>query len=218
MIQPGLHHAPAGSIVLDTVIEARRAKAFNLDSGQLLRFIDVDGQQCSDLIAFDANDLSDRMSPTMSVSVNGHLYLRDGDRLVAEDGAPMLTIVADTVQHHDILCGSCSPGLNRTRHGGRGAGKRTCHVNFAEVLREYGVAAEDVPYSFNVFMNYPVSEDGVMEYATCKSGPGDYIDFRADRDLLIVISNCPQELTPLNGFDPTASRVVIYTGQEGATA
>lgn len=203
-------------IHLDTTIPARRGDLFRLAAGQTLRFIDVDGQQCSDLIAFDANDMTRAMSPTMSVAVNdGHLYLGVGDRLVDDDGDVMLTIVADTVQDHDILCGSCSPGLNRTRHHGRGAGKRTCHVNFVEALREYGIPAEDVPYSFNIFMNYPVGPDGEMEYATCKSVPGDYIDLRAERDLIVAISNCPQELTPLNGFNPTPSRVIIYSTEEG---
>lgn len=196
--------------LLDTVIPPRQADTFHVRTGQVLSYVDVDGQQCADLIALDAHDLTVRMSPTRSVAHAGRLYLGVGDRLVGDDGEPMLTIVADTVEHHDILCGSCSPGLNRTRDGGLGAGKRTCHVNFVEQLRPYGVPAEDVPYSFNIFMNYPVGTDGAMQYATCRSSAGDHIDFRAERDLVVVVSNCPQELTPLNGFTPSAGRVVVH--------
>ncbi|WP_199435259.1 DUF1989 domain-containing protein [Qaidamihabitans albus] len=203
------------SAVVDTVIAPRDFDSFRLSAGQVLRFVDSEGQQCADLIALDPDDLTSRLSPTMSVSRNGRLYLGVGDQLVDDDGEPMLTIIADTVEHHDILCGSCSPGLNRVRHGGRGAGKRTCHVNFAEALRPYGVPAEDVPYSFNIFMNYPVSQDGSMEYATCRSSAGDHIDFRAERDLLVVVSNCPQELTPLNGFTPSSSQVIVFAAAGG---
>jgi uncharacterized protein YcgI (DUF1989 family) len=199
-----------GRVVADFVIPACRGKAFWVRAGETVRFIDVEGQQCADLIALDAQDLEVRMSPTASISVNGHLYMKAGDTLVDDALGVMLTLTADTVEHHDILCGSCSPGLNRSRHDGLGAGKRTCHVNFVESLREYGVASEDVPYSFNLFMNYPISIEGRMEYATCKSRPGDYVDLRAERDLLMSISNCPQELTPLNGFNPTSSRVIVF--------
>jgi uncharacterized protein len=206
----------AGRVIEDFLIPARHGRAFAVSAGDTIRFIDTEGQQCADLIAFGAHDLDVRLSPTASVSVNGHLYLGTGDVLVDEDLLPMLTITADTVEHHDILCGSCSPGLNRRRHHGLGAGKRTCHVNFVEALRAHGVPSEDVPYSFNLFMNYPISAgEGRMDYATCKSGPGDYVDARAERDLLVVISNCPQELTPLNGFNPTGSRVIIYNDQGG---
>ncbi|MGB3482597.1 MAG: urea carboxylase-associated family protein [Mycobacterium sp.] len=193
----------------DFIIPARRGKAFEVAAGSTIRFTDVEGQQCADLIAFDLQDLTHRMSPFATVSSIGRIYVGAGDVLVSQRFVPMLTIVEDTVGTHDILCGSCSPGMNRARNGGLGAGKRTCHVNFVEELRPYNVAPEDIPYSLNIFMNYPIDSDGTMDYATCKSQAGDTIDMRAERDLLVVVSNCPQELTPLNGFNPTSSRIQI---------
>jgi uncharacterized protein YcgI (DUF1989 family) len=194
----------------DFIIPARRGRAFEVTAGSTVRFTDVEGQQCADLIAFDLDDLNHRLSPFSTVSSIGRIYVSEGDTLVSERFEPMLTITADSVGTHDILCGSCSPGMNRARNGGLGAGKRTCHVNFVEELRRYGVAPEDIPYSLNIFMNYPIGPDGRMDYATCKSQAGDTIDLRAERDLLVVVSNCPQELTPLNGFNPTSSRIQIF--------
>lgn len=195
----------------DEVIPARHGRAFEVNEGDVIRFTDLEGQQCADLIAFARDDLSTRMSPFASVTETGRIYLSTGDALVSQHFEPMLTIVDDTVGRHDALCGSCSPGMNRTRHGGLGAGKRTCHVNFVEALRPYDVRPEDIPYSLNIFMNYPIGTDGRVEYATCMSKAGDHIEFRAHRDLIVAISNCPQELTPLNGFNPTSSRVEVFS-------
>ena len=191
------------------IIPARHGRAFTVNRGSIIRFTDIEGQQCADLIAFDLNDLDHRMSPFASVAKKGNIYVEEGDVLVSDRYEPMLAITTDPVGCHDMLCGSCSPGMNRARNGAAGAGKRTCHVNFVEALAPYGIAAQDIPYSFNIFMNYPIAADGTMQYATCKSKAGDAIELRAEQDLLIAISNCPQELTPLNGFNPTSSRVEI---------
>lgn len=199
-----------GSLLQDFVIPARHGQAFEVERGSTIRFIDVEGQQCADIIAFNRDNLKERMNPFRSVSLAGKIYFTAGDQLVSDDLEPLLTISSDAVGTHDILCGSCSPGMNRTRNGGQGAGKRTCHVNFVEQLRQYNIAPEDIPYSLNIFMNYPIGPDGRMEYATCKSKPGDAIEFRAEKDLVVVVSNCPQELTPLNGFNPTSSRIQVF--------
>ena len=53
------------------------------------------------------------------------------------------------------------------------------------------------------FMSIPV-----MTFSVNKAG--DYIDLRAEMDLIVAISNCPQELNPCNGFAPTDMKVVVY--------
>jgi hypothetical protein len=42
-----------------------------------------------------------------------------------------------------------------------------------------------------------------------RSRPGDYVDLRAEMDVLAVLSNCPQIHNPCNGFNPTPIRVVV---------
>jgi uncharacterized protein YcgI (DUF1989 family) len=71
---------------------------------------------------------------------------------------------------------------------------------------------KDIPYTFNVFMNWRVEPNGTYVYDSPISKSGDYIDLRAEMDLLVGISNCPQELNPCNGFNPTPLKVVVYAG------
>ena len=74
-------------------------------------------------------------------------------------------------------------------------------------LRPFGIPLKEVPYSFNIFMNVPIG-DGKMGIAEPLSKAGDYVDLRAETDLLVAISNCPQERNPCNAYnaDPAARR------------
>ena len=62
-------------------------------------------------------------------------------------------------------------------------------------------------------MNVVQYDDGSYEIEQPTSRPGDYVDLRADMDLFVSISNCPQERNPCNVFNPTPLRVVVYQPQ-----
>jgi hypothetical protein len=68
----------------------------------------------------------------------------------------------------------------------------------------------DMVGNINFFMNVPVESDGSLGIVDGISEPGKYLDLRADMDVLVAVSNCPQVCNPCNGFKPTKIRVVIY--------
>jgi hypothetical protein len=49
-----------------------------------------------------------------------------------------------------------------------------------------------------------------MEIKEPTSRAGDFYDLRAEMDLLVAVSNCPQERNPCNGFKPTPMGIIIY--------
>jgi uncharacterized protein YcgI (DUF1989 family) len=118
-----------------------------------------------------------------------------------------MTITADTCGLHDLLAGSCSEGTNRWRYGV--ADSPNCRANFEAALRPFGVPLREVPYSFNIFMNVPI-ENGKIRIEEPLSKAGDLIDLRAETDVLIAISNCPQERNPCNAYKPSRLRVVVF--------
>jgi len=67
----------------------------------------------------------------------------------------------------------------------------------------------DMTSNINWFMNVPVDPDGTLGIVDGISAPGLSLDLRAEMDVLVVISNCPQINNPCNGFDPTPVRIVI---------
>ena len=62
----------------------------------------------------------------------------------------------------------------------------------------------------NFFMNVPVAADGALAIVEGRSRPGDHVDLRADTDVLVALSNCPQIYNPASGGRPTPVRLVIY--------
>ena len=202
-------------VVSDEVLEARGFRAVELGLGQVLRIEDIEGAQCSDLVFYNLHDFDERYSPANTVNVNRHIYLGEGCGLYSTRCNKMLTIVADTVGRHDCICGSCSPELNALRYGDRAIGKRTCRENLADAVAPYGIRPVDIPYSFNNFMNFSVAESGEITYGETVSKPGDYIDLRADMDVLVAISNCPQELNEANAFNPTTLRLTVLDSVDG---
>ena len=201
-----------GRVVRETVIPARWYLALELDRGQVLRIVDVEGQQVADVVFFNRNNLAEKFSPNNTVTLNRNIYLSNGGKLYSDQANVMCSIVADTVRRHDLLAGACSIGTNTVRYGDKAIGKATCRGNLTLALSPYGIPMKDVPYTFNVFMNWPVSEDGTYTPDSPRSKAGDYLDLRAEMDLIVAISNCPQELNPCNGFEPTALKVVVFEG------
>lgn len=201
--------------VFDEVVPARGRLAFRMYAGQVCRVVDLEGKQVADFLCFDLQDHSDKLSVNNTLLMNGTILISKGHSLYSTRATKLMTITEDTVGVHDLIAGSCSEGTNRVRYGVRGT--PNCRTNFERALEPFGIPPAEIPYSFNIFMNVPVTAE-TTEIVEPVSRPGDFIDLRAERDLLVAISNCPQERNPCNGFNPTPIEVVVYeveaTGRE----
>jgi uncharacterized protein YcgI (DUF1989 family) len=67
--------------------------------------------------------------------------------------------------------------------------------------------------NINFFMYVPVGADGAMDMGPSRSKPGDYVELRAEMDVLAVLSNCPQMNNPVNDFNPTSVGALVYRGE-----
>ena len=124
----------------------------------------------------------------------------------------MVTIVADTCGRHDTLGGACSQESNVVRYGAHTRHMHSCRNTFlAEALRcGHDLGKRDLGANVNFFMNVPVTPEGELTFADGISGPGKYVELRADRDVLVLVSNCPQLNNPCNGYDPTPVRMLVW--------
>jgi urea carboxylase-associated protein 1 len=187
------------SLAEDFVLAPAGCTAVTLQRGQTMRITDLEGQQVADIIAFTLPDLSDRLWPSTTIRLNGTVYFTTGHTLYSELSRPLLTIVEDTCGRHDMLAGSCNAEIDKVRYGVDD--HRGCVENFVEAIAPWGLRRADVPMSFNVFMNCPVEPDGSWSIVEPASRAGDYITLRAEADVLVAISNCPQDLNPCNAGD-----------------
>ena len=107
-----------------------------------------------------------------------------------------------------MIGGCCSTEVNYMRYGIKGT--PSCRSNFITALGTHGMDPRDIPANINFFMNVPVRPDGSTEIADGLSEPGDYVDLRAEKDVLVVISNCPQQYNPCSAWNPTPIRVIEW--------
>lgn len=195
-------------IARDDVIPAEGWAAFPLYQSQMLRITDLEGKQVTDLICFDMHDPEDKLSVHSTLIFNGTISITRGHTLFSTKARRMLTIVDDTVGVHDLIAGSCSAESNEYRYGVRNT--PSCRGNFEAALAPHSIPPREIPFSFSIFMSLPVAADGTTAIQESPSRPGDHIDLRADMDLLVALSSCPQRRNACNGFNPSPIRVTIY--------
>lgn len=184
--------------------------SIRLETGDRLRIIDLHGQQAVDFLAFAAELPADRYNAANTMKLNASVYLGKGAGLYSERAEKLLTITEDTVGKHDTIGGCCSAWSNLARYGIKDT--PSCHANFAAELACWSLGPADIVANVNFFMNVPVRQDGAMAIEPGLSGPGDYVELRADRPVIAVLSNCPQRHNPAAGFAPTPIEVIVSRG------
>jgi uncharacterized protein len=199
--------------IRDEIVPARGHVAFRMRAGQVIRIEDVEGQQAVDFICYNAHNLAEKFWAAHTAKLNATIYITTGHILHSDLANPMMTIVEDTVGVNDIICGSCSFPLDVVRYGPEKANPG-CMENFEAAIAPWGLERKDIPMCFNIFLDYPVENEGQVAIdKDAPSKPGDFMDLRAEMDLLVAISNCPQENNPCNGYNPTPIRVAVYESQ-----
>jgi urea carboxylase-associated protein 1 len=198
------------------VIEPGCGYSRRVRRGEVLRIVDLEGNQAVDTLFYNAHDPSERYSATDTIVAQKNLYLTTGSQLVSSEGNVLLTIVADTCGRHDTLGGACAAESNQVRYALEKRHMHNCRDTFLLELAEHQpeLSKRDITSNINFFMNVPVSPDGTLHFADGISAPGRYVELRAEMDVLVLISNCPQLNNPCNGYDPTPVQVLLFAAEE----
>ena len=184
-----------------------------VNAGQCLRIVDLEGTQAVDTLCYDAHDYDNRYSAANTIRAQRNLFLSTGSSLLSVDGDLLATIVADTCGRHDTVGGACSAESNTCRFGHQTRSMHNCRDNFLLGLARHGLGKRDLAPNINFFMNVPVTADGHLDIVDGISEPGNYVELRAERDVLFVISNCPQLNNPCNGWNPTPIRLLVWDAE-----
>ena len=187
-----------------------------LKAGQTLRILDLEGNQAVDTLFYCLADPRERFDPQRTLRRQQSLYLTTGTVLYSNLGNPMLTIVADTCGRHDTLGGACAQESNTVRYALEKRPMHSCRDSFMHALAHCGCATErrmtkrDITANINFFMNVPVTSEGGLTFEDGISAPGKYVELRAEMDVIVLISNCPQLNNPCNAYNPTPAELLIW--------
>lgn len=199
----------SGAVVHDEIVPARAPWLHHIAAGQTLRIVDLEGNQAVDFLLYSADDDAERYSAQDTVAAQGNLFLREGTVLRSNEGRPMMTIAATSVEYHDTIGGACSCESNTLRYGHHTKSQHACVENFLEANLIEGRGKRDIVSNINFFMNVPVEEDGALGIVDGISAPGLTVDLKAEMDVVVVVSNCPQINNPCNAFNPTPVRMIV---------
>jgi uncharacterized protein YcgI (DUF1989 family) len=195
--------------VKTTVVAKNSGAAFELKKGQRLR---IAGKSIVDFVAFNLHDLAERFDQARTKTNQVKIFISTGDVLYSKRNNPMLFIVEDTFTEgrHDLQKGMCS--RKRFEMVAAGKSKRVfaegidinpkenevlpphgCWENLSSALKPWSIAADDVPSPFNIFQCMRIDPlTGVMYDTTIRPKEEAHVDFRAEMDLLVAASACPE--------------------------
>ena len=198
-----------GPVIHDESVPARAPWGHRVKAGQTLRVVDLEGNQAVDFLLYATADDAERYSAQDTIAAQANIFLRTGSVLRSNEGRPMMTITATSVDYHDTIGGACSCESNSLRYGHHTKAQHSCVDNFLEANLRDGRGKRDMVSNVNFFMNVPVEPDGALGIVDGISAPGLTVDLRAEMDVTVVVSNCPQINNPCNGFNPTPVRMIV---------
>lgn len=204
----------ATQVIDEFIVPKRSGKSFLVRSGQTMRVIQIGGGQVADVKFFNADDPREQFSAIGSMFLNAisgveHPYYRM-EKLYSK--VPwerlMMRVVEDTVRVHTfgVHCSTRSYEIKGK------AGHHSCEDNFRECLAPHGINLEDTEHAgvFNIFMPRRVDLEGNLSWPESPAKDGDYIDLRAEMNILVAFSNCPSD-PPVNPPGNRDMKVQIFS-------
>jgi urea carboxylase-associated protein 1 len=182
-------------------------------AGQTFRILDLEGNQAADTLFFSAEDPSERYSAIDTIREQANAYLTAGTKLMSNLGNTLLEITADTCGRHDTLGGACATESNTVRYALDKKCMHACRDSWMLAIAEnehFGVSKRDIAHNINFFMNVPITKEGGLTFEDGISEAGKYVEMKAEMDVIVLISNCPQLNNPCNAYNPTPIEVLIW--------
>lgn len=190
-------------------IPARRGRAVRVPRGQSIRIVNTHGEQVVDTWAF-TDDMAEYMAMDATRAYNLRMIPQVGDALLTNQRRPLLTLTGDTTAGvHDTLMAACDQW--RYHLLGVEGYHDNCSDNLHAGLAALGLAHGHTPSPLNLFMNIPWTEAGALRFDPPRTRPGEFVVLRAERDCVVAMSACPQDILPINGVagEPTEAHFEI---------
>jgi uncharacterized protein YcgI (DUF1989 family) len=188
-------------------LEPQTGTAFVLSKGEVLRVIDIEGEQVADLTAFNATDVREWLSSGRSIDYANTIYLTEGHTLYSNRSRPMFRIIKDDVGRHDFLLTPCSPETFEIIYN-KNEYHPSCFENLRKSLEPFDVPPDVIPTTLNLFMNVEVAPSGVLSILPPRSRAGHAIELAAEMDLIVGLTACSAEMSNNYTFKPIAYEIL----------
>lgn len=180
-----------------------------------LRLTDLEGGANVGLMAYQSENPLDRLNLPDTLKAQYTAKLTRGHVLMSDMGHVLLSITADTVGWHDPLGGHNNAAIVKNKYGDatyqerRNDWYRNAHDNFLIELGKYGLGKRDLVANMNFFSRVNVDAEGKMRFHVSNCKAGDYVDLRAEMNVLVVLNTCQHPLDPGTKYKPNPVRLSI---------
>lgn len=199
-----------GSIIAAETIAGGWYWSTLLRKGEALRIAQSHGPVSVALVCWSAKDTSERLNLPDTVKVQWDTRAQKGRVLFSDMGRVMLSIAEDSSGGaHDVLLGGSTAAANAAKYPGTVT--RNTRDNLVLAAGKLGLSRRDIPMALTLFAPVRVSdEDGHFAWQPNLLNGSDYVDLRAEMDLLVALSNCPHPLDPEPVYAPNPVQVTRY--------
>ena len=202
--------------VCSAVVKAGTGWLHEVRAGQILRIVDLCGNQSADVLLYNAHDTAERYNVNNTIAAQRSTLIELGTELRSNDDNVMFTVVADTCGEHDTLGSGCSAEGNAIRYTDRTRFMHSCRDTFVRHFSDMpGMSKRDQTCNLNFFTKVQLGATGSLEFVDGISGPGKYVDLEAKMDVLVLLPNCAQLNNPCNDYNPTPVQMLIWDAEKG---
>jgi len=188
-------------------IQKQTGVAFKLNAGDRLKVIDPQGEQVSDMVLFNAEDLREKISSGKTLDFENTILITKGHHLWSNRSRKMMEILDDTNGRNDFLLAPCSPETFQILYNNPDY-HPSCFENLYTNLDSFGVKPDDIPTAFNIFMNVQFDQRGELSVDPPLSKAGDYVLFEAKMELIVGLTACSAEQSNNYAFKPIQYEII----------
>ncbi|NEV00010.1 urea amidolyase associated protein UAAP1 [Bradyrhizobium uaiense] len=219
----GQEHAPralpaptardAAPIATDAIIHREVIPAgwywtTRLNRGETLRIVNTQGTSTVSLLAWNSADTTERLNHADTIKVQWAARLQKGRVLLSDMGRALLAITEDTSAAHDAVVGGSTAATIQANYGD--GNFRNTRDNFILAAAKLGLDRRDVHPCMSFFAPVAIDADGRFVWSETRRTRGDFVELRAEMDLLIALSNCPHPLDPAKAYPQASVEIVRY--------
>jgi uncharacterized protein len=186
-----------------------------LRRGEALRIVDPGGTSSVSVIGWCQHDLSERLNCADTAKVQWSAALAKGRVILTDMGRVFLSLIEDTSGAHDLLMGGSTPASTLAAFG---ESARNTLDNFLAAASKLGLGLRDIPPCVTFFAPVSLDAAGRFIWTAARKQPGDFVDLRAEVDLVLVLSNCPHPLDPARPAANGAVTLVRHRAPPAAAA
>lgn len=219
---PAKSAKPASAIAADVIVHQEKLPGgwywwTRVKANETLRIALDDGLSTVSVVAWNAEDPTERMNLPDTVKVQWTTGLGKGRVIFSDMGKVMFSITEDSSGAHDVLMGGSTASSNAKKYAGQnGPDLRNTRDNFVLIATKSGLDKRDIPAALALFAPVRVDADGKFEWKPNLVEDGDYVDLRAEMDMIVGFSNCPHPLDPNPVYAPNPVSILRIAALEPA--